>query len=142
MRTFHAPLPEEEMLQIERLLRSKSFNSSRCSFLHKCFREDGVVLTQVPQQVFGPHRKSAYQPSPRKIVFGSDGVDNFDDDEVVDEGSSMKARYFIHHVLSKFTFLIFVRVPLVLIPSSDIEDLDADEEKSDFENKNPHFYDL
>ncbi len=67
---------------------------------HSFVREDGAVLTQVPQRVFGPLRKSVFQPSPRKIVFGLDGVNKFDDDEVVDEESSMKARYLIHQVLS------------------------------------------
>ncbi len=33
-------------------------------------REEGAVLTQVPQPLFGPLRKSAYRMSPLKNVFG------------------------------------------------------------------------
>ncbi len=103
------------------------------------------MLTQVPRRVVERPYKLAYQKSPLKNVFGSDGVDKFDGDDNEDEdhnheGPSMKARYVIHeHLLS--SFLIPLRVPVVLVPSSDVEVMDEDQDKSDFENKNPQFYD-
>ncbi len=76
-----APLPEEEMLQIERIIKKYAFFFFYWLKSHRFIREDGVVLTQVPQQLFGPLRKLVYRMSPLKNVFGMDGVDKFEDNE-------------------------------------------------------------
>ncbi len=86
------PLLEEDLQQIEKII--KKYMLVYIFYLlisHSFIREDGVVLTQVPR-LFGPLRKSAYQQSPLKYMFGSDGVDKFDDSEDDEEGSSVGSR--------------------------------------------------
>ncbi len=50
------------------------------------------MLTQVPRRLFEPLHKFAYQKSPLKNVFGSDGVDKFDEDDNDNDEFSMESR--------------------------------------------------
>ncbi len=115
------PLPEEEMLRIEKIIMKVSgFYLFYLLISHSSLEKAERCLLKFPRRVVEHPYKLAYQKSPLKNVFGSDGVDKFDGDDNEDEdhdheGPSMKARYVIHeHLLS--SFLIPLRVPVVLVP--------------------------